>query len=92
MTRSSTREGSALADRFNQTAFSRRLNSRSGRAFRVVAGIGFAFAGTLFVASPIGIPLIIWSLLPLTAGGFDVCWISFALGGPLAGPKIRARQ
>jgi hypothetical protein len=33
-----------------------------------------------------------FSILPLSAGGFDWCYISAALGGPLRGAEIRARQ
>jgi hypothetical protein len=79
-----------LAERFNRTALSRALNSRAGRVFRLVAGAGFLIAGVALLPAPMGVVLASWSILPLTAGGFDVCWISVALGGPLAGARIRA--
>lgn len=77
------------AARFNRTAFSRFLNSTPGRVFRLVAGAAFLVAGIATLPSPAGIVLAAWSALPLTAGGFDVCWISAALGGPLSGARIR---
>ena len=30
-----------------------------------------------------------WGILPLSAGAFDVCYVSAALGGPLSGARIR---
>jgi hypothetical protein len=33
----------------------------------------------------------LWSILPITAGGFDVCYISAVLGGPFSGRIIRER-
>lgn len=78
------------AQRFNGSRFGRFINSNVGRAFRLTAGV--AFASTAFTALPIGarIALVAWSVLPLTAGAFDICWISAALGGPLPGRRIRA--
>lgn len=84
--------GPGLADRFNGTGFSRWVNSGPGRAFRLSAGAAFLTAGVLVGGSPLGVALMAWSILPLTAGTFDVCWISAALGGPMRGDAIRARQ
>jgi hypothetical protein len=39
---------------------------------------------------PLGIASIVGSALPLSAGAFDLCYISAALEGPLSGAKIRA--
>lgn len=39
-----------------------------------------------------GIAALVWSVFPLSAGAFDVCYISAALGGPLSGSKIREQQ
>ena len=33
---------------------------------------------------------VVWGVLPLTAGLFDVCYVSAALGGPLRGSDCRA--
>ncbi len=79
-----------FSDRFNCSAFGRFINSPGGRIFRLVAGAGFLIAA--FSDLPVGLRIALgaWSVLPLTAGVFDVCWISAALGGPLTGRKIRA--
>lgn len=81
-----------LAERFNGTGFSRLLNTRAGRVFRLGAGTGFLVLGIALAPAPVGIASLAWSVLPLTAGGFDVCWISAALGGPLRGARIRATR
>ena len=80
------------AEKFNHSSFSRWMNSGSGRAFRLLAGIIFLVVGIIYRANPLGIALIIWSIFPLSAGLFDVCYISAALGGPFQGSKIRALQ
>jgi hypothetical protein len=77
------------AQRFNGSRFGRFINSRPGRAFRLVAGTGFLVAGLARLPSPLGAGLLAWSVFPLSAGAFDVCWISAALGGPLTGGRIR---
>lgn len=73
----------SAAESFNCSGFGRFINSRPGRVFRLVAGTGFLVTGLVVLPSPVGIGLIAWSVLPLSAGAFDVCWISAALGGPL---------
>ena len=78
-------------DRFNRSPFSHFLNSPGGRAFRVVAGAGFLVVGYVFRTHPLGVLSMLWSVLPLTAGGFDVCYISAVLGGPWSGTTIRER-
>lgn len=80
---------SGLAAAFNRSGFSRFLNSPGGRVFRVVAGIGFLVLGLVYRDQLPGILSLVWGVLPLTAGAFDVCYISAALGGPLSGKKIR---
>lgn len=79
----------STAETFNQSGFSRFINSPAGRAFRVVAGIGFLVVGSLYRHHPLGVVSILWSLLPLSAGAFDLCFVSALLGGPLSGAKIR---
>lgn len=78
------------AKSFNGSAFGRWINSPAGRAFRLVAGSGFALAGVLYWGTPAGKASLIWSLLPLSAGGLDLCWISASLGGSLRGAACRA--
>ena len=80
----------SLAASFNQSGFSRFLNSPAGRVFRIVAGMGFLILGLVFRDHLLGVLSLIWSVFPLSAGAFDICYISAALGGPLAGKKIRS--
>ncbi len=77
---------------FNHSGFSRFINSPAGRVFRLVAGTGFLVVGFVYRAHPLGVLSMAWSVLPLSAGAFDVCWISAALGGPLSGAKIRGQR
>ena len=76
---------------FNRSGFSKFLNSLAGRIFRVVAGMGFLLVGYLFREHMLGILSMLWGVLPLSAGAFDICYISAALGGPLSGAKIRSK-
>jgi hypothetical protein len=76
---------------FNRSRFSHFLNSAPGRVFRVVAGSAFLIVGLVFRHHPLGVLSMLWSVLPLTAGIFDVCYISAALGGPFSGAIIRDR-
>jgi hypothetical protein len=80
-----------LGEAFNRSGFSRFLSSPAGRTFRVAAGIGFLVVGLIYRDHALGVASIVWSVFPLSAGAFDICWISAALGGPLSGPKIRAK-
>ncbi len=74
---------------FNRSTFSQLVNSRGGRAFRLLAGAAFLVAGYAARSHAAGIAAMAWSILPLSAGAFDVCWISALLGGPLSGARIR---
>ncbi len=82
---------STMADRFIQTGLSRFLNTPAGRAFRVVAGIAFLVVGYLFRDTTPGVLSMIWGIFPLSAGAFDICYISAVLGGPLSGATIRSK-
>jgi len=79
-----------LAAAFNQSGFSRFLNSPAGRVFRLLAGLGFLILGMVFRDHLLGILSLVWSVFPLSAGAFDICYISAALGGPLTGKRIRS--
>ena len=81
---------SKLTESFNRSGFSKFINSPSGRIFRLIAGLGFLVVGIIFRDYWLGIAAIVWSLFPLTAGGFDLCYISAALGGPISGKRIRS--
>ena len=76
---------------FNRSPFSHFINSPAGRLFRLTAGAAFLAAGYIFRAHRLGLLSMLWSILPLIAGGFDVCYISAVLGGPLSGRIIRER-
>ena len=80
------------ADRFNATEFSHWINGPSGRASRLVVGVAWLAFALVFRGQGWGFAAGAWSLFPLTAGIFDICWISAALGGPLQGKTIRAGQ
>lgn len=78
------------ATQFNRSRFGTFLNTPAGRAFRVAAGTGFLVAGLRRRHTGAGKAMLLWSALPLTAGGLDVCYVSAALGGPLSGAGCRA--
>jgi hypothetical protein len=77
------------AEAFNRSWFSRFINSRAGRVFRLVAGMLFLVVGYLYRDHTLGVVSMVWSVVPLSAGVFDMCFISAILGGPLFGAKIR---
>ncbi len=83
---------SVMADRFNRGGLSRFLNRPAGRVYRVVVGLGFLVVGYIFRTHALGIVSMVWGVFPLSAGAFDICFISATLGGPISGPKIRAYQ
>jgi hypothetical protein len=74
---------------FNRSLLSRFLNSSAGRIFRLAAGAGFLIVGYVYRHHALGVLSMAWSVLPLSAGAFDICYISAMLGGPLSGAKIR---
>ena len=82
----------SIAESFNQSWFSRFINSTAGRLFRLAAGIGFLAFGYMLRDHTLGVISMVWSILPLSAGAFDLCLISAVLGGPLSGSKIREAQ
>jgi len=45
-----------------------------------------------FRENPLGLAALAWSFFPLSAGIFNVCWISLALGGPFSSATIRQLQ
>jgi hypothetical protein len=80
------------AEKFNNTGFSKWLNSPAGRLFRFGAGVLFLAIGIMYDHRWFGIVALIWFIFPLSAGGLDVCYISGALGGPFKGSKVRKYQ
>ena len=83
---------SRIEESFNRSGISKFLNKPAGRIFRMAAGIGFIIVGYLFRDHLLGIVCILWGILPLTAGAFDICYISLVLGGPISCEKIREKQ
>ena len=81
-----------LEESFNRSGFSRFINSPVGRIFRFVAGIAFLVVGYVYRSHALGVVSMVWSIFPLSAGAFDLCFISALLGGPLSGAKIRSKQ
>ena len=79
----------SIAESFNRSWLSRFINSPVGRVFRLVAGAGFLVVGYLFRDYSLGVLSMVWSVLPLSAGALDLCYVSALLGGPLSGAKIR---
>jgi len=77
---------------FNQSGFSKFLNSLTGRILRLVIGIGFLLVGYMYSDHVLGVISMVWGVLPLSAGAFDICYVSAALGGPLSGKKIRGER
>jgi hypothetical protein len=76
---------------FNRSWLSRFINSPAGRIFRLVAGAGFLAVGYVYRDHTLGVLSMVWSIFPLSAGAFDLCFVSALLGGPLSGAKIRAK-
>ncbi len=81
-----------LEELFNRSLFSRFLNSSEGRIFRLAAGLGFLIVGYVYRHHALGVLSMAWSVLPLSAGALDICYISALLGGPLSGAKIREKH
>ncbi len=76
-------------EHFNRSLLSRFLNSSAGRVFRLAAGAGFLLVGYVYRHHALGVLSMAWSVLPLSAGAFDICYISAVLGGPFSGARIR---
>jgi len=79
-------------EKFNNSAFGCWINSPTGRLFRLSAGIIFLMLGIIYLDTLPGIASLIWSIFPLSAGVFNICWVSLVLGGPLMGYKIVEQQ
>ena len=82
-----------VASRFNRSAFGRFLSSSAGRVFRLLNGVIFVALGVLLIQAGAIVPGVLslaWGALAMSAGGFDVCYISLVLGGPFAGAACRA--
>jgi hypothetical protein len=81
-----------LEEAFNRSGFSRFINSPAGRVFRFLAGTALLVVGYIYRHHALGVASMIWSVFPLSAGAFDLCYISALLRGPLSGAKIRDKS
>ena len=77
-----------LSESFARSGFSRFINSRTGRITRIVVGIAMIIWGYTQLDNISGMIWILVGVIPLSAGLFDLCFISPLLGGPLAGKKV----
>ncbi len=64
------------------------LASDTGRWLRIGAGVGLIISGWRRGGAGGTLTALI-GLVPLSAGAFDFCLISFLFGGPLWGQEIR---
>ena len=74
----------SIAETFNQSWFSRFINSSAGRVFRLVVGTGFLVVGYLFRDNTLGVIAMVFSILPLSAGcsTFAISVLSWAAHCP----------
>lgn len=77
---------------FASSGFAQFMASPAGRVLRVVAGAGMIAGGAAIHDdnSTGGTVLGVAGLIPLSAGLFDVCYLSPIFGGPFRGKDIRA--
>lgn len=79
-----------IEESFAKSALAQFLNSPAGRIVRVMVGVGFILWGaTLQADRTTGALLIVLGLVPLSAGAFDLCYLSALLGGPITGRRLR---
>lgn len=76
-----------IGEAFNRSWFSRFINSPAGRVFRLVVGTGFLVVGYLFRDHTLGVISMVFSVFPLSARAFDLCYVSAILGGPIVRGK-----
>jgi hypothetical protein len=82
----------SIAESFGRSGFARFVNSPVGRIARLVVGIVLIIWGYTQLNTGTGIVLIVIGLVPLVAGGFDLCLVSALLGGPIGGARIRGKK
>jgi hypothetical protein len=78
----------AERDGFETTAFAQFIASPAGRILRGVVGAGM-IAGGVALGETGGTVLAVAGAVPLSAGVFDLCYVSALLGGPIRGEEIR---
>jgi hypothetical protein len=80
----------SIAESFGRSGFAKFINSPVGRIARIVVGIGLIVWGYVELDTGMGVLLILVGLVPLLAGGFDLCLVSALLGGPIQGARVRS--
>lgn len=78
----------SLAQSFARTGFARFVNSPAGRVVRIVAGVILITLGYAQRTETKGMAVMVLGLVPLSAGLFDLCFISALLGGPIQGSRV----
>jgi hypothetical protein len=66
------------------------MNSMLGRWVRFVGGAAMIVGGLWGVGGVVGMAIAAVGLIPLAAGGFDICMLAPVLRTPFAGEKVRA--
>ncbi len=59
--------------------------------FLLLGIAGFLLVGYVYRGHALGVLSMAWGALAMSAGAFDICFISAVLGGPLSGAKIRSK-
>jgi len=81
-------DAAAIESGFATSGFGQFMASPAGRVLRIAAGVGM-IAGGIAMDSNGGTALAIAGAIPLSAGLFDICWLSPIFGGPFKGADIR---
>ncbi len=74
-----------------KSGFGQFMAPPAGRVLRVVAGVGMIAAGVAMDSNG-GNALASAAAIPLSAGLFDICWLSPIVGGPFKGADSRAAK
>ena len=82
----------SLVDSIVQSGFARFVATPSGRLGRVLVGMALMAWGYMGRDSTTGIVFLLFGLVPLATGAFDLCVITALLGGPMHGAEIRNRR
>ena len=69
------------------TWFSRFMASSYGRAARIALGTTLIVLGVFVIPRPVGIGVALFGLVPIAAGGFNLCPVAPLWGGHFFGGK-----
>ena len=72
-----------------KSQFTQFISSMAGRIVRIVFGIILIAGGFILRHQTIGIVLMIFGLLPLFAGLFDICVLTGIIGNKWSGKYVR---